>query len=96
MSFQAYLDTLEQKTGLTPRQLVELAHEKGLDAPGAKAAGVVEWLQADYGVGRGHAMALWHVITKGPTISGKHVGSEGSHGDESDTLWLDGRATKPA
>ncbi len=36
MSFQAYLDTIEDKTGLTPRQLVEIAHEKGLDAPGAK------------------------------------------------------------
>lgn len=96
MSFQAYLDTIEKKTGLTPRQLVEIAHEKGLDAPGAKAAGVVEWLQADYGVGRGHAMALWHVITKGPTISTKHVGTDGSHRDASDTLWLDGAATKPS
>ena len=95
MSFQAYLDTLEVKTGRTPRQLVEIAHEKGLDAPGAKAAGVVTWLQEDYGVGRGHAMALWHVITKGPTISTTHVGTDGVHRDESDTLWLDGKATKP-
>lgn len=96
MSFQAYLDTIEQKTGLTPRELVAIAHEKGLDAPGAKATGVVAWLQADYGVGRGHAMALWHVITKGPTISSTHVGTDGVHRDESDTLWLDGRATKPS
>jgi hypothetical protein len=96
MSFQAYLDTIEEKTGLTPRRLVEIAHEKGLDAPGAKAAGVVAWLQADYGLGRGHAMALWHVITKGPTISTQHVGTDGSHRDESATLWLDGRATRPS
>ncbi|MBO3086039.1 DUF4287 domain-containing protein [Cellulomonas fengjieae] len=96
MTFQAYLDTIEDKTGLTPRQLVEIAHEKGLDAPGAKAAGVVTWLQEDYGVGRGHAMALWHVITKGPTISTKHVGTDGVHRDDSDTLWLDGKATKPS
>jgi len=27
MSFQAYLDAIEDKTGLTPRQLVELAHD---------------------------------------------------------------------
>lgn len=95
MSFQAYLDTIEQKTGLTPRELLAIAHEKGLDAPGAKAAGVVAWLQADYGVGRGHAMALWHVLSKGPTISSTHVGTDGAHRDESDTLWLDGKATKP-
>lgn len=29
MSFQAYLDTIEEKTGLTPRQLLGIAHEKG-------------------------------------------------------------------
>ena len=34
MSFQAYLDALETRTGLTPRQLMAIAHEKGLDAPG--------------------------------------------------------------
>ncbi len=95
MSFQAYLDTLEDKTGKTPRQLVAIAHEKGLDAPGAKAAGVVTWLRDDYGVGRGHAMALWHVISRGSTIATTHVGTDGAHRDESDTLWLDGKATRP-
>jgi len=94
MSFQAYLDTIEQKTGLTPRQLVDLATEKGF-GPGTKATPIVEWLAADYGLGRGHAMALVHVITKGPQISSKHVGSDGVHRDESDTLWLDGAATNP-
>ena len=28
MSFQAYLDNIEDKTGLTPRQFIELAHDK--------------------------------------------------------------------
>ena len=68
MSFQAYLDTIEKKTGLTPRQLVDIAHEKGFGAD-TKATPIVEWLAADYGLGRGHAMALVHVITKGPQIS---------------------------
>lgn len=40
-------------------------------------------------------MALVHVIEKGPQIDAKHVGSTGSHRDDSDTLWLDGKATKP-
>lgn len=95
MSFQAYLDTIEKKTGLTPRQLVQIAAEKGLDAPDTKAGEILAWLKEDYGLGRGHGMALVHVIQKGPTISSKHVGSGSVHNDESDTLWLDGIATKP-
>jgi hypothetical protein len=95
MSFQAYLDNIETKTGLTPRQFIELAEEKGF-GPTTKAGEIVAWLADDYGLGRGHAMALVHVITKGPQISAKHVGSGGAHSDASDTLWLDGQATNPA
>lgn len=94
MSFQAYLDTIERKTGLTPRQLVDIAREKGFDET-TKATPIIEWLAADYDLGRGHAMALVHVITKGPQISAKHVGSGGTHADATDTLWLDGAATNP-
>lgn len=65
MSFQAYLDTIETKTGLTPRQLVDQATERGF-GPGTKAGPILEWLKNDYGLGRGHGMALVHVITKGP------------------------------
>ena len=95
MSFQAYLDNIETKTGLTPRQFVDLAAGKGF-GPGTKAGEIVGWLADDYGLGRGHAMALVHVITKGPQIGAKHVDSAGVHGDASDTLWLDGKATNPA
>lgn len=94
MSFQAYLDTIEDKTGRTPRELLEIATQKGITAD-SKAGEVVTWFADDYGLGRGHAMALWHVIKNGPTISSKHVGTSGTHGDASDTLWLDGKATKP-
>ncbi|TQL45022.1 uncharacterized protein DUF4287 [Homoserinimonas aerilata] len=96
MSFQAYLDTIEDKTGLTPRQLLEIAQSKGFDDPSVKAGVILDWLKEDYELGRGHGMALVHVIKKGPSISGKHVGSDGTHADESDTLWLDGKASKPA
>lgn len=94
MSFQAYLDTIETKTGLTPRQFLALAEEKGFDA-NTKATPIVAWLKEDYALGQGHAMALVHVITKGPKISAKHVGTGGTHSDVSDTLWLDGKATNP-
>lgn len=94
MSFQAYLDTIESKTGLTPRQLVDKATERGF-GPGTKAGPILTWLKDEYDLGRGHGMALVHVITKGPEIDPKHVGTGGSHSDASATLWLDGAATNP-
>ena len=95
MSFQAYLDAAEAKTGKTPRELVDEAHDRGFDVS-TKAGEILEWLKNDYGLGRGHGMALVHVIKKGPKIDAKHVGRPGPHGDEKDELWLDGKATKPA
>lgn len=94
MSFQSYLDNIETKTGLTPRQFVALAREKGFDET-TKATPIIAWLKEDYALGQGHAMALVHVITKGPKISSKHVGKPGPHGDASDTLWLDGKDSNP-
>jgi hypothetical protein len=95
MSFQAYLDTIETTTGKTPRELIEAARARGLAEPGVKAGQILEWLKADFGLGRGHGMALVHVIQKGTTISEKHVGTDGVHRDESVELWIDGIATKP-
>jgi uncharacterized protein DUF4287 len=95
VSFQAYLDNIEEKTGLTPRKFIELAHERGFDDPAVKAGAIVDWLKADYDLGRGHAMALVHVIKNGPQIDAKHVASGGTHSDPSDMLWLDGQATNP-
>ncbi|MFD7551634.1 DUF4287 domain-containing protein [Streptomyces sp. NPDC059578] len=96
MSFQAYLDTIETKTGLTPRAFIALAQERGFDDPSTKAGAILVWLKEDYGLGRGHGMALVHVIKNGPRIDAKHVGTTGSHRDDSDTLWLDGKATRPS
>ncbi|WP_350270351.1 DUF4287 domain-containing protein [Brevibacterium sp. CBA3109] len=96
MSFQAYLDTIEDKTGLTPREFIEQASERGYDDPSVKAGVILDWLKTDYDLGRGHRMALVHVIKKGPQVDSRHVGTSGSHSDESDLLWLDGKATKPA
>ena len=91
MSFQAYLDNIEEKTGKTPNDFIAMAKEKGLDAPGTKAGAIVAWLKADYGLGRGHAMALVHVIGSGAQISAKHIDSGGTHSDPSDTLRLTGQ-----
>lgn len=90
MSFQAYLDNIEAKTGKAPEEFVKMAKEKGFDTPDTKAGEIIAWLNDDFGLGRGHAMTLVHVIKHGAQISDKHVGSAGSHRDESDTLRLDG------
>lgn len=91
MSFQAYLDAVEDKTGKTPQKLIDLAAERGYGAD-TKAGEIVEWFKTDFGVGRGHAMAMVRVIKNGPGIGDKHVGSTGSHRDDSRLLRLDGKA----
>lgn len=93
MSYQAYLDAIEAKTGKTPQELLHEAQARGY-GPTTKAAVVVDWLKEDYGVGRGHAMALFGVLKNGPTVPEKHVGSTGSHRDESLALRLDGVARR--
>ncbi len=59
MSFQAYLDNIQAKTGKTAEEFRALATEKGLMIPMAKAGVFIDWLAADYGLGRGHAMAIF-------------------------------------
>lgn len=72
MSFQAYLDKIEDKTGLAPIEPVEMARSRGY-GNATKAQVIIDWLKADYDLGRGHAMALVHVIKNGPTISDTHT-----------------------
>jgi Domain of unknown function (DUF4287) len=90
MSFQAYLDNIQAKTGKTPNELIQLAAQKGFTST-TKAGDIISWLAADYGLGRGHAMAVVHIIKHGATISDKHVGTGTTHSDESNTLKLDGK-----
>ncbi len=92
MSFQAYLDNIEDKTGKTPNEFIAMAAEKGYTDPGTKANTIVAWLKDDYGLGRGHAMAIVYIIKNGDKIGDTHVGTGGTHSDESDTLRLDGKA----
>jgi hypothetical protein len=91
MSFQAYLDNIEEKTGKTPNDFIAMAKEKGFDNPKTKAGDIVAWLKEEYGLGRGHAMAIVYVIKNGAEIGDKHVGSDGVHRDESNVLRLDGK-----
>ncbi|HEV7288018.1 DUF4287 domain-containing protein [Sphingomonas sp.] len=63
MSFQAYLDTIQQKTGKTPADLRALGRERGWTqgdtlAPGVKPMAIVATLKDELGLGHGHAMAV--------------------------------------
>ena len=62
MNFQAYLDNIQQKTGVSADEFFKLAKARGFTRPGTKATPVLEWLKADYELGRGHGMALFHYI----------------------------------
>jgi hypothetical protein len=62
MSFQAYLDNIQAKTGKTPEDFIRLAEEKGFIANGVitvKATEIVNWLKADFELGHGHANAIF-------------------------------------
>ncbi len=74
MSFQAYLDNIREKTGKTAADFKALAAAKGFAdtdglTKGTKATQIIDWLAADYGLGRGHAMAIVAVL-KGDPRSG--------------------------
>ncbi len=71
MSFQAYLDNIEAKTGKTPDDFRALAHARGFMEDGGvpatiKATQVTDWLKAEFGLGHGHAMAIYALL-KGKT-----------------------------
>jgi len=63
MSFQAYLDTIEKKTGKSPADLRAMGAQQGWTAgptlaPGGKPMAIVASLKEDLGLGHGHAMAV--------------------------------------
>ena len=62
MSFQSYLTNIEAKTGKSPEDFLALAEARGYLEPGVKAGEIVAWLKQDFGLGHGHAMAIYKVI----------------------------------
>jgi hypothetical protein len=86
MSFQAYLDNVEEKTGKTPNDFIAEAKQKKLTS----SKEIVAWLKQDYGLGTGHARAIDYVIHNGAEFELRQT--TGVHRDESGTLKLDGKA----
>ncbi|MGN6640122.1 MAG: DUF4287 domain-containing protein [Mucilaginibacter sp.] len=64
MSFQAYLDNIQVKTGKSPDDFRQMAEQKGFLKngelqPSVKAGDIVQWLKDDFQLGHGHAMAIY-------------------------------------
>ena len=64
MSFQAYLDNVQAKTGKSPDELKALAETAGLIAgddlkAGVTATQVTDWLKSEFDLGHGHAMSIY-------------------------------------
>ncbi|MEP6747304.1 MAG: DUF4287 domain-containing protein [Bacteroidota bacterium] len=67
INLQAYFDTIKVKTGKTPGDFKRLAAKKGFVIKGVikptiKATEIFNWLKDDFGLGRGHAMAIYHIL----------------------------------
>lgn len=63
MSFQAYLDNIEAKTGKTSDQFHQWGIERGFAtgqglADGTKVGAIVAALKGEFSLGHGHAMAI--------------------------------------
>jgi len=88
MSFQAYLDNVEEKTGKTPNEFIAEAKEKNI----TEFKDIIAWLKKDYGLGVGHARAIAYVIRNGAEFEVRQT--TGTHRDTSGTLKLDGKKPK--
>ncbi len=88
MSFQAYLDNVEEKTGKTPNEFIAEAKEKNI----TEFKDIIAWLKKDYGLGVGHARAIAYVIRNGAEFEVRQT--TGTHRDTSGTLKLDGKRPK--
>ena len=88
MSFQAYLDNVEEKTGKTPNEFIAEAKEKNI----TEFKDIIAWLKKDYGLGVGHARAIAYVIRNGAAFELRQT--TGTHRDASGTLKLGGTKRK--
>jgi hypothetical protein len=74
LTFKAYLENIQAKTGKSPEQFFELAEGKGLIKGGkivAKYSDMLTWLKSDMGLGHGHANAMilyFRIETNDPSL----------------------------
>jgi hypothetical protein len=65
MSFQGYLKTIKEKTGKTADDFRRLAADKQFTNDGklvVPAGDITKWLKEEFGLGHGHAMAIYALL----------------------------------
>jgi len=67
MSFQTYLNNVQEKTGKSPADFEKLAADKGFTnggelSTGVKPTAIINWLKEDFDLGHGHATAIYAYI----------------------------------
>jgi len=77
MTFKAYMNNIQAKTGKTPEDFWKLANEKGFIKQGkivAKHSDLLKWLKSDIGLGHVHAnfiITYLRLCTDDPKVSDK-------------------------
>jgi len=71
MTYKAYLDNVQAKTGKTPEDYRRMAGEKGL----TKYGELLKWLKTDCGLGHGHANAMILYI-QDPELAKRKIAAE--------------------
>jgi hypothetical protein len=59
MSFQAYIDNIQSKTGKIPEDFKKEIEAEGLVLLDLSATDLKYWLKIKYDLGHGHSMAIW-------------------------------------
>ena len=65
MSFKTYIKNIEENTGKTAQDFQNIAEQKGFINNGelaVKATEITNWLKEEFGLGHGHAMAMYAYI----------------------------------
>jgi uncharacterized protein DUF4287 len=60
VSFQAYLDNIQAKTGKPAGEIAGLVRDQGLTKPSA----IIAWLKTEFDLGYGHSMAIVAVMRR--------------------------------
>ncbi len=74
MTFQAYIDNIQKKTGKTPEQLKAAAQKAGVLKLDMKAGELVEFLKREFDLGHGHSMAIWALFKQRGWVTGASTG----------------------
>lgn len=94
MSFQAYLDNIQTKTGKTPADFKKLAVKQNILNENTKAGDLVKWLKEEFDLGHGHAMAIWKYFQDNGWVGNKKAIAPDTKSKTSTTKKKDDNGTK--